>query len=428
MSEHGESARQDDRADETPAGPPPGFFRALPVELARILLIKPTAPLTLWRRIGSWWLSLLFRESAPQLAAAGIAGLVGLRLLGFQGRLARLARWLTVIGVVGELRNAWIAHRSTKRIDEAMEGIEPAQDDAPRVPLSQLAFPPLMFVAPGVRRERGRPFATVDGLRLRLDIYRPERAHDGPRPAVIQIHGGAWFAGSRYEQGVPLLNHLANLGWVGFNADYRLAPQATFPAQIHDVKRAIAWVRANADELGIDPGMICLTGGSAGGHLTALAALTAGDTSLQPGFEDADTSVAAAVPFYGVYDLTNANGFYYPGLRDWVFEEVVFQVPYAGNEDAYRQASPTHRIHADAPPFLVIHGDSDTLVPVEDARDFTAKLAAVSDNPVRYVELPGAEHAFDLWPSERTVRISEAIGRFLTGVAKAERRAPAEVS
>ena len=177
-------------------------------------------------------------------------------------------------------------------------------------------IPPLAFVTRGVRRTRGVKFAELeDGTNLRLDVYRP--ADDDPtddilHPAVIQVHGGGWLAGSRYEQGIPLLNHLASIGWVGFNIDYRLSPQATWPDHIVDVKRAIAWVRENAGELGIDPEMICITGGSAGGHLTALAGLTINDPALQPGFEESDTTVAAAVPFYGVYDLTNLGGHYYP--------------------------------------------------------------------------------------------------------------------
>ena len=295
------------------------------------------------------------------------------------------------------------------------------------MPRSHLVIPPLAFVTRGVKRTRGVKFAEVDGMNLRLDVYRP--ADDDPdddliQPAVIQVHGGGWLAGSRFEQGIPLLNHLASIGWVGFNIDYRLSPQATWPDHVVDVKRAIAWVRENATELGIDPEMICLTGGSAGGHLTALAALTPGDPDFQPGFEEADTSVAAAVPFYGVFDLTDANGFYYPQLRSYVFEQLVFKRPYAEAAELYRAASPTFRVHEDAPPFLVIHGERDTLVPVEDARHFAEALRAVSREPVRYVELPGAEHAFDIWPSERTARISEGIGRFLTAVAKHHGRQP----
>jgi acetyl esterase/lipase len=274
-------------------------------------------------------------------------------------------------------------------------------------------------------------FADLGATRLRLDVYRPaddDPGDDEPRPAVIQVHGGGWLAGSRFEQGIPLLNHLASLGWVGFNIDYRLSPEATFPDQIVDVKRAIAWVRGNARELGIDPEMICITGGSAGGHLVALAALTENDPEFQPGFEDADTTVRAAVPFYGIYDLTDSNGFYYRELTEYVLGKIVFKRSLADAEEAYRRGSPLFRIHAGAPPFLVIHGDRDTLIPIEDARLFVERLRELSDEDVRYVELSGTEHAFDIWPSERSTRIAEGIGRFLTAVAEREGRKPEETA
>ena len=105
-------------------------------------------------------------------------------------------------------------------------------------------------------------------------------------------------------------------------------------------------------------------------------------------------------------------------MRDWVLEQIVFKARYEEDPELFRTASPSFRVHADAPPFLVIHGDRDTLVPVGDARDFVERLRAVSKRPVRYVELPAAEHAFDLWPSERTARIAEGIGRFLTAIAR----------
>ncbi|MCB0876276.1 MAG: alpha/beta hydrolase [Solirubrobacterales bacterium] len=402
---------------------PPGFARAALKEQGRIARIEPRAPLALWFRVLRWWTGTVLREAAPQLAAGGIGALVTLRMLGLRGRIANALRLLTGVAIVWELRNAWLAHRSVARIDAALEDLEPAEESAPRVPRSHLALPPLMFVTRGVKRERGLVFAEVEGARLRLDIYRnaADRPGGAPRPAVIQVHGGGWFAGSRYEQGIPLLNHLAGIGWTGFNVDYRLSPEATFPDQIVDVKRAIAWVRENADELGIDPGMICITGGSAGGHLTALAGLTENAPEYQPGFESADTSLAAVVPFYGVYDLTNAGGFYYAGMRDWVLEQIVFKRRYEDDPELFRSASPSFRVHAGAPPFLVIHGERDTLVPVADARDFVERLRAVSARPVRYIELPGAEHAFDLWPSERTARIAEGIGRFLTAIARGPR-------
>jgi acetyl esterase/lipase len=406
---------------------PPGFARATVKELTRLARIRPVAPPALLFRVGRWWTRTVLRESSPQIAIVAIVVAVILFALDAEhALLGAIVLAILALVAVWEAWAAWLAHRSTQRIEEALEGID-RPGDAPRVPRTHLVMPPLAFVTRGVRRKRGVKFAEVDGTKLRLDIYRPaddDPGDDHVQPAVIQVHGGGWLAGSRYEQGVPLLNHLANIGWVGFNIDYRLSPEATWPDHIVDVKRAIAWVRDNAEELGIDPEMICITGGSAGGHLTALAALTPGDPEFQPGFEDADTSVAAAVPFYGVYDLTNLGGHYYPELREWVFEKVVFKRPLDEERELYRRASPAFRIHPEAPPFLVIHGDRDTLVPVGDARDFVAKLREVSGETVRYVELPHAEHAFDLWPSERTARISEGIGRFLTAVAEAHGKGP----
>lgn len=409
---------------------PPGFIRASLREQARLARIRPVAPPSLLFRVARWWTRTVLRESSPHFAVVALVGVAAVLALG----LASTAAGLIALGALAlvllwELRTAWMAHRSTLRIEEALEDIEHDPGEDARVPRAHPLVPPLAFVTRGVRRTRGIEFARVDGTRLRLDVYRP--ADDDPhdeliQPAVIQVHGGGWLAGSRYEQGIPLLNHLANIGWVGFNIDYRLSPQATWPDHIADVKRAIAWVRENAEELGIDPEMICITGGSAGGHLTALAALTAKDPEFQPGFEDADTTVAAAVPFYGVYDLTNLGGHYYPELREWVFEKVVFKRPLDDAKDLYHRASPMFRVHEDAPPFLVIHGEHDTLVPVGDARDFVARLREVSRETVRYVELPAAEHAFDLWPSERTARISEGIGRFLTAVARSRGKGPTE--
>ena len=113
---------------------------------------------------------------------------------------------------------------------------------------------------------------------------------------LLQVHGGGWTIGNKDQQGIPLMQHLAAKGWVCVAINYRLAPRDPFPAQIIDVKRAIAWIRENIAEYGGDPDYIAITGGSAGGHLTALAALTPNDPEWQPGFEDADTSVAGRGP------------------------------------------------------------------------------------------------------------------------------------
>ena len=127
------------------------------------------------------------------------------------------------------------------------------------------------------------------------------------------------------------------------------------------------------------------------------------------------------MPFYGLYDLTDPEGIYYPELVEWVLERHVFKARLDDEPERFRAASPVHRVHAEAPPFLILHGERDTLVPVADARRFVAALRAVSESPVLYAELAGAEHAFDILPSVRTARVVEAIERFLATVRAGHR-------
>ena len=267
-----------------------------------------------------------------------------------------------VLGEAALGRLGWQSLRSAAGVREQLAELEPPADERrSRFPRRELALPPLMLRPRDVRHVRAVEYARDGDHPLLLDVYLPEEpAPAGPRPAIVQVHGGGWIAGTRSEQGIPLLNHLARHGWVGFNIDYRLSPRATFPDQVVDVKRAIAWVREHAAEYGADPDFVCLTGGSAGGHLCALAALTPGDPDFQPGFEDADTAVAAAVPFYGLYDLTDPEGIYYPELVEWVLERHVFKARLDDEPERFRAASPVHRVHAEAPPFLVLHGERDT--------------------------------------------------------------------
>jgi acetyl esterase/lipase len=189
-----------------------------------------------------------------------------------------------------------------------------------------------------------------------------------------------------------------------------------------DLKRALAFIREHADEYGVDPDFIAVTGGSAGGHLTALMALTQNDPRYQPGFEDADTSLQAAVPFYGVYDFTDRKGYYQKGVVDRLFGRIVLKAKLAEEPEKFAEASPLDHVRADAPPFLVIHGDKDTLAPVEGARDFVEDLRAVSEAPVLYLELKGAQHAFEVFPSIRTNQVVRAAERFLESLHAAYRR------
>jgi acetyl esterase/lipase len=206
--------------------------------------------------------------------------------------------------------------------------------------------------------------------------------------------------------------HFASRGWVCFAPNYRLSPRATWPAHIVDVKRALAWIREHGAEYGADPGFVVVTGGSAGGHLAALLATTPGERSFQPGFEEADTSVQAAAPYYGVYDFTSEGKGRGGRSRLRFIERVVMKSKLAEARAEFENASPLYQAGPDAPPFFVIHGHHDSLVPVEEARAFVERLREVSGAPVVYAELPGAQHAFDVFPSIRAAHVIRAVERF----------------
>lgn len=274
-------------------------------------------------------------------------------------------------------------------------------------------------------RLRRRYAATRDvpygefGRRNHLDVWRrADLPEDAGAPVLIQVHGGAWMLGSKEFQGAPLMGHLAERGWVSVAVNYRLSPRSTWPDQIVDVKRAIAWVKENVAQYGGDPDFVVITGGSAGGHLSSLAALTPNVAAFQPGFEDTDTSLQAAVPMYGVYDFTNRDGTGHSEMEELLTKHV-FKTTLADDRDAWDQASPMSWIGPDAPPFFLAHGTNDTLVPVEQARSFARMLREASKQPVVFAELPRAQHAFDIFSSVRTLHTLQAIDRFLAVVRSA---------
>jgi acetyl esterase/lipase len=246
---------------------------------------------------------------------------------------------------------------------------------------------------------------------------------------MVYIHGGAWMIGEKREQGKPMMYELVARGWVCVAINYRLSPKATWPDHIVDAKRAVAWVKEHIAEYGGDPSFVAVSGGSAGGHLCALLALSTGDPAFQPGFESADTRVDACVPFYGVMDLTGTDeesARYGSGLLD-LLEKRIMKTSAAEHPEVFRAASPTYRVRADAPPFFVLQGQNDTLVPVEEARTFVAALRAVSRAPVAYAELPLAQHAFDILASLRCQATTNGVAAFLDAARSVARSAPRSV-
>lgn len=280
---------------------------------------------------------------------------------------------------------------------------------------------PFRFSHPNVRIHRDIPYAEEGGKRNELDVYVPATATENA-PVLLQIHGGGWTIGNKNEQARPLMNHLVQQGWVCVACNYRLSPSATWPDHLVDVKRALAWIRSEIQTFGGNPDFVVATGGSAGGHLAAMVGLTANDPEYQPGFESVDTSVAAAVPFYGVYDFSNEWALQaQSNTPEWI-AKTVLKVDPQTDQESMRRASPLHRIHAKAPPFLIIHGTNDSLTSVEEARHFAWSLNRVSDQPVVYAELPGTQHAFEVFHSARTSAAAQAVDRFLAWRLTAQRQ------
>ncbi|MDZ5663581.1 alpha/beta hydrolase [Nocardioides sp. S-58] len=367
----------------------------------------------------------LFGETAPQmLALTALDAATHLTRSRRQGAGAKAGLALAGASALG------LAHiiRQSRRVKDGFEealveglGVDYVEqlDEVPdpadlATPWRRLARP-FDFADDAVKVIENLPYSEA-GRRGHLDIYLPA-GEDAIKdaPVLLQVHGGAWTLGTKEHQGRPLMNRMAAKGWVCVAINYRLAPRDPWPAHIVDVKRAIAWVKDNIADYGGDPDYVAITGGSAGGHLTALAALTPGDPLFQPGFEDADTSVRAAVPFYGVYDLAGSTGLANAiGMRDGFLGPRVMQTTWQDSPEVYEAASPILRITPDAPDFFVIHGELDSLVSVDQARLFVADLRRTSEKSVVYAELPGAQHAFDTFHSIRSAHAVRAVDRYLS--------------
>ena len=330
--------------------------------------------------------------AAAQLTAAGVAA-------GLGAGHSRLGRFGLLAGA-GATVSLLDLHRSALGaagvLDAALAGVEPYVET------------PETRIEPAILRDV--PYHDEAPEQV-LDIWRRPDVPSGG-PVLIQIHGGSWTGGSKTNQGVHLMRHLTARGWVCVSIDYRLGPDNRWPAQIVDVKRAIGWVKAHIADYGGDPGFVAITGGSAGGHLAALAAVSGNDPAFQPGFEDVDTSVQAGAPVYGVYDLTALNDDGQPRLRRWVRAKLM-HADHDEDPVTWRGASPTLRIDETAPPMFIVHGDRDEIVTVNQARAFAERARAVSRQPFHYAELPHAHHAFDVLPSARTMATVRAITRFL---------------
>jgi len=255
-------------------------------------------------------------------------------------------------------------------------------------------------------------YGVVEGYRhLHVDLHVPEAATE-PVPLVIWIHGGAWLFGVRdllpLEWPTNIIIQTAlDAGMAIATIDYRHSREAAFPAQVHDAKAAIRYLRAFGPELGIDPARIAVWGESAGGHLAALVALI-DDPEWEGtvGLTGPSSRVSAAVCFYPVTDAETL-----PPMIDRLPPEVKKAMLDSGapqppepldvliehslypRAEARRLLSPVNHVTKDAPPFLLVHGDADLLVPVDQSQRFERALADAGVD-VTLVTVPGADHVF----------------------------------
>ena len=242
---------------------------------------------------------------------------------------------------------------------------------------------------------RDQEFAVVDGRRLLLDLYLPDNA-PGLRPLIVWIHGGAWLVGDKTEcPAIPL----AAQGYVVASISYRFSSAALFPAQLHDCKAAIRWLRAHAAEYGIDPGRVGVWGLSAGGHLAALIGTT-GDVAEMEGevgsHHEFSSRVQAVCDWFGPTDFARMNDI--PGDQDHnapdAPEALLIGGPVQEHPDRVARANPITYISRDTPPFLIMHGDRDPIVPITQSSLLYHALRKAGID-VKFHIIEGAGHGFE---------------------------------
>jgi acetyl esterase/lipase len=240
------------------------------------------------------------------------------------------------------------------------------------------------------------------------DLFLPKApASDGPVPAMVYIHGGGWAKGDRTLRH-RCAAYLAERGIAGFSIEYRLSAAAKFPEQVFDCKAAVRWLRANAGRLNIDPDRIGVCGGSAGGHLSALMALTGDMPELEgeggnPGFS---TKIQAGALFYGVYDMELASKANMKGLVAAFLGGKISEIP-----DVYRFASPIQHVGASSPPCIVLYGDKDGEVISDGSKRLVDALRAAGVKTELVVE-EGRGHSYDLKEPDLD-KVMKPIVRFL---------------
>lgn len=288
------------------------------------------------------------------------------------------------------------------------------------VPLALSLFPSAVVAEPTVKK--GITYGRAGDVDLKLDLAQPDG--EGPFPAIVFIHGGGWFQGNRQVYQHQIVE-AAKRGYVAATISYRLmqfdeaqkettTAEPIFPAQIHDSKAAVRWLRANAEKYQVDPERIGVTGASAGGHLSLLVGLTDPAAGLEGegGHPDQSSRVQAVVNVFGPTDMAEC---FRTSSVAWIFRLVMGGTPEQAAE-RYAAASPVTYVSRDDPPVLTLHGDQDELVPIAQAETLDEKAKAVGA-PHTLLILRGQGHGFG-GPS--AVEAAEATWKFFDEHLKAK--------
>jgi acetyl esterase/lipase len=384
----------------------------------------------------------------PKLAAGALSlvwtimGAVG-AVIGWSSE----AYWAIPIGVFGAGMMVWYGYQCTREHNGFEEAFGPGWSE--QIPPNQTrrmshkrwSVYMKMSASPPPSWERDVPFWTIPGTdrELLCDIWRPAGDHVSGL-AFIYIHGGAWYFMDKDMFTRPFFRHLVAQGHTVMDVSYRLCPEVDIHGMIGDVKHAIAWMKSNADRFGVDPEKIVLGGASAGGHLALLAGYAPGHPELTPeDLNNADLSVRGIISYYPPTDLMiqyqyTKQGQYIGlppvstgpdatlGKGDFGRFDTLFGGHPQDMPDIYQLASPATHVHPGSPPTLLVHGDQDSLIPVDGTHALYTKLVE-SGVPAIKVIFPWTTHGFDLLAPQINPPVQTAlydVDRFLALLSNQE--------
>ncbi|MCZ7628755.1 MAG: alpha/beta hydrolase [Microthrixaceae bacterium] len=298
------------------------------------------------------------------------------------GRLGFAISMASLVGLLVTVRQAFASRHEVR---EALRGLRDQ---------------PLPAKYHEVRWERHIVFARAGGRNLTMDVVRPvdPPAPGARRPVMVQVHGGGWVLGFKQHQGQLLMLEMARAGWVCANVDYRLSPAATFPDHLVDVKRAIAWIRENAGAFRGRPRLRRRHRWLGGRSPDRIDRADAERPHLPDRLRRRRHLGAGSGAVLRRLRLHRSPGNVAARHRRVVHRPVGDEDRPEEDPEGWAAASPIDCVNADAPPMMIVHGDLDLLAPVEDARLFVERLQDVSRAPVYYLELTGAQHAFEVFP------------------------------